>query len=387
MLTDILSPVPGHILSAAEDLHPGTLGRKLQIHAEVSGLPDLEQVKIGIIGVQEDRGSHFNRGSADGPDKVRQYLYQLMLGHWGFEIADLGNIYKGETLEDSIAGLRIVVEELRKQDVIPLVIGGSQDLTYAMYRAYDKLEQTVNLVSIDSRFDLGQHQDGFGSHNYLSHIVLNKPYNLFNFSNLGYQSYFIPPEEIDLMERMHFETHRIGKLRADMSEVEPVVRDADMVTFDMSAVRQGDSPAHGMPSPNGFSGEEACAISRYVGLSDKVSCFGIFEFNPALDFQGMSAHLMAQMAWYFIEGVQQRRGDYPFASKKDYTKFTVLIDEGELELIFYKSPLSERWWIEVPIRQAQHMRHALIPCNAKDYEAAMEGEIPDRWWKAQQKGL
>lgn len=387
MLNDILSPVPAHIAAGIPDLHPGTLGRKLHIHDEVDGIPELAEIKIGIVGILEDRGSRFNRGSAEGPDQIRPHLYNLMYGHWAFEIADLGNIYRGETIEDSIAAVRILVEELRKADVIPILIGGSQDLTYGAYRAFDKLEQTVNLVSIDSRFDLGQHSDSFNSMNYLSHIVLNQPYNLFNFSNLGYQSYFIPPEEIDLMERMHFETHRLGQLRADLSEVEPVVRDADLITFDMSAIRQGDSPGHAQSSPNGFSGEEACAIARYSGLSDKVCLFGIFEYNPNVDIQGMSSHLIAQMMWYFIEGVQQRRGDYPFASKKDYTKFTVLIDEEGFELIFYKSPLSERWWIEVPISQAQHQRHALIPCNAKDYEASLEGHIPDRWWKAQQKGM
>lgn len=387
MLNDILSPVPGHIISAAEDLHPGMLGKRLHLHREVEGLPELEDIRIAVFGVQEDRGSRFNRGCAEGPDTVRPHLYQLFFGQWDFEVADLGNIYQGETLEDTLAAVRMVVEELRTANIIPVIIGGSQDLTYAAYRAYDKLEQTVNLVAVDSRFDLGQHLDGFHSQNYLSHIVLNKPYNLFNFSNLGYQTYFIPQEEVDLMERMHFETHRIGKLRADLSEVEPVVRDADIISFDITSVRQGDSPGSVQVSPNGFSGEEACAISRYSGLSDKVSCFGIFDLNPSRDIQHTSSHLVAQMLWYFIEGVQQRRGDYPFASKKDYTKFTVLVDDGDLELIFYKSPISERWWIEVPIQQVQYMRHALIPCNAKDYQEALEGNIPERWWKAQQKGI
>lgn len=386
MLEDILSPVPGHLVEATEILHPTSLGRRMTLHQEVEGIPDLEDVKIALIGIAEDRGSKFNRGCEKGPDEIRKYFYQLLFGTWDFPVADLGNIYRGETLEDTLAAVRIVVEELRRVDVIPVLLGGSQDLTYGAYRGYDRLEQTVNLVSIDNRFDLGQHLDGFHSGNFLSHIVLNKPYNLFNFSNLGYQTYFIPQDEIDLMERMHFETHRLGRLRSDLSEVEPVVRDADMISFDLSAVRQGDSPGTASSSPNGFSGEEACAIARYSGLSDKVSCFGIYEYNPSLDIQGMSAHLAAQMVWYFIEGVQQRRGDYPFASKNDYTKFTVLVDEGDLELIFYKSPLSERWWIEVPIHQSQHMRHALIPCNANDYQQALEGSIPDRWWKAQQRG-
>ena len=262
-------------------------------------------------------------------------------------------------------------------------------MTVANYRAYDRLEQTVNLVSIDSRFDLGSQERDLDSSNFLSHVILKKPYILFNYSNIGYQTYFVNQEEIDLMERMYFDIHRLGTFKKNLAEAEPILRDADIVSFDISSIRHPDAPGNSNSSPNGFNGEEACALSRYAGISDKVSSFGIYECNPSNDFNGQTAHLLAQMVWYFVEGYNSRKGDYPFASKEEYQKFTVLIDEGDHELVFYKSPLSERWWIEVStIDDRSGMeRHKLTPCTYEDYQNACGNETPVRWWQAMKKNL
>ncbi len=387
MLSHYLAPVRGNILDSAESLHPESLFHRLKIHEEIEGIPELENVKVAILGVMDDRGSKYNHGSAEGPDAIRRFLYPLFAGKWNYEIADLGNVYMGEEITDTYFALQEICVELLKKQIIPLIIGGSQDLTYANYRSYDKLEQTVNLVSVDSRFDLGKHEDGLHDESYLSHIIINKPYNLFNFANIGYQTYFVNQEEIALMERLNFEISRLGQTHGNISEVEPIVRDADIVSFDMGSIRFPDAPTSRRSSPNGFSAEEACAIARYVGLSDKVTSFGLYQYNPYQDDNKQGAHLVAQMMWYFLEGVSQRKGDYPFSPKNDYLKFNVLLEEGDHNLIFYKSPLSERWWIEVPIGNKASERHTLIPCSYSDYQSALEGEMPQRWWKAKQRGI
>ena len=56
--------------------------------------------------------------------------------------------------------------------------------------------------------------------------------------------------------------------------------------------------------------------------------------------------LIAQMIWYFIEGVNCRVKDDEFTNENNYIKYNVLI-EGE-ELIFYKSKKTGRWWIDIP---------------------------------------
>lgn len=387
MNSDFLAPVPESVLEPFYQTHPEQFFSTMRVHQEVEGMPDLDGVHLAILGVMEDRGAVNNRGCDGGADKIRQYLYPLYRGRWDVEIADLGNLYKGENLEDTYFALKEIVAELLRKQIIPIVIGGSQDLTYALYRAYDEMEQTVNLVSIDSRFDLGQQGEALNSQNFLSQIILNKPYNLYNYSNLGYQTYFVNQEELSLMERMFFDVVRLGEIKTAISETEPYLRNADLISFDMAAIRQTDAPGTGFPSPHGFSGEDACAMARYAGLSDKVTCFGLLEYNPKDDERDQTAHLAAHMLWYFIEGYCNRRSDYPFTTKKDYTKFTVLIEDGAHELTFYKSPKSERWWVEVPIQSQKNKLHTLVPCSFKDYEKAIQGEIPIRWWRANQKGM
>lgn len=386
---DFLAPVSAQLLERMENSRPHCLGRSIRMHREIEGIPDLEGVKVAIIGVWEDRGSQSNQGCALGPELIREELYRLMPGSWNFEMADLGNLYQGENLTDTYAALKEICAELIKSGICPLVIGGSQDLTYAMYRAYDRLEQLVNVVAVDHQLDLGQHDEALHSGNYLSHLVLNKPYLLFNFANIGYQSYFVEQEELDLMHKMFFDVNRLGIFKESLREAEPIMRDANLVSFDLSSIRLADFPACLHGSPNGFGGEEACALARYAGIADKVEAFGLFEYNPQADRNRQGAKLAAQVIWYFCEGYSQRKGDYPFAEKKDYIRFTVLINEGEHELIFYKSPLSERWWIEVPLQsgfKSSTRRHALVPCSHEDYLRACEGEIPDRWWRAYRKG-
>lgn len=389
ILEDFLSPVGNSIIESVADDNEQVFGRQIGIHTEIEGLPDLEDYQIALIGVLEDRGSN-NPGAAQSPDQIRKYLYPLYWGNWSSKVVDLGNIYAGEKLSDTMVAVKEVCYQLLKRQIVPVIIGGSQDISYGNYRAYDGLEQTVNLVSVDAQFDLGKENEKLSHRSFLSHIVLQKPYILYNFSNIGYQSYFVNQEEKDLMERMFFDVHRLGNLRKNISESEPILRDADIVSFDISAIRQSDAPGNTFHSPNGFSGEEACALARYSGISDKVSSFGIYECNALADKEGRTAHLVAQMIWYFLEGYNLRKGDYPFASKNDYQRFTVLINDGEYQLVFYKSPLSGRWWIEVPVREESGLsseRHKLIPCSYADYEEAMQNEIPDRWWRALQKAL
>lgn len=381
--SDFLAPVSSTLLESYAGDNGQTLGYSIRSHREIEGLPDMDEVKIALFGVLEDRLSMQNTGCDRGVDAVRHFFYQLFPGEWGFPIADLGNIYKGDTAEDTYAAMRYVVKELLQNKIIPLVIGGSQEGTYHMYRVYDDLEQSVNLACADPRFDLGDYSLGLNDENYLSHIVLQKPHNLYSFTNLGYQSYFVNPEERELMSRMYFDTFRVGQLRP-FSNAEPPLRNCDIVSIDMSVVRAAEAPGHRQASPNGLNGEEVCALCRYAGLSDKLTQLGLFGYNTGLDINGRTAQLMAEMIWYFIEGVSQRKGDFPLGSKSGYQRFTVLM-EDEHELIFYKNPRSGRWWIESPSLNGinnLHHRHHLIPCNQSDYEEAMQGEIPLTWWNA-----
>jgi hypothetical protein len=138
-------------------------------------------------------------------------------------------------------------------------------------------------------------------------------------------------------------------------------------------------------NPNGFTVEQSCQIAKYSGISDKLSCFGIF--NP-IHTASQDAAIVAHIIWYLLDGIAARKGDFPIGSKKEYMRFTVVMDNEFQELVFYKSNKSDRWWMEVPYPPSEHVkfeRHHLVPCNQHDYENAMKNELPDLWWSTYQK--
>ncbi|MEX6627189.1 formimidoylglutamase [Tenacibaculum salmonis] len=379
-LTPINDTVVAHLMSQSMK----SLGQNIAIHTTGNGLPDLSEVNIAIIGIKDGRGAPDNEGCGENLQYIREKLYQLFPGNWQTKIADLGNIKQGDTIKDTYFAVSSSVEYLLKKKIIPILIGGSQDLTYANYRGYDSLDQTINLVSVDSKFDLGAMNENLRSSSFLSKIIMEQPNNLFNYSNIGYQTYFNSQEEIELLDRLYFDAFRLGEVK-DITLVEPIMRDADIVSIDISAVRQSEAPGNKNASPNGFYGEEICAISRYAGISDKVTSFGIYEYNSILDSNYQTANLIAQMIWCFIEGVNARAKDYPFVTKENYHKFTVLLTDDD-PINFYKSDKSGRWWMEINmISNTKYKRHALVPCNYKDYKQALERKMPDRWYKALQK--
>ncbi len=364
------------------------LGNLIDIYHEKDDFPDLDDVSLAIIGVTEDRAALQNKGCRKAPDIVRDYLYQLY-AHWNqTKIADLGNIIKGHTLQDTYFALKEAIAHLVKHNIVPIIIGGSQDLTFANYTAYQDLSKIVNIATIDYQLDLGNSELELDSKSFFSRIILQQPNFLFNFTNIGYQSYFVDQDAITLMHNMFFELHRLGTVRANMDETEPLIRDADILSFDISAVRHSDAPGSFYSGPNGFTSEEACKICRYAGMSDKLSSFGIYEVNPDLDDRGQTAFLAAQMTWYFIDGFMNRPGDIPEENSDDYVRFVITAGDIDDELIFLKSKKSDRWWMEVQIEnkfQHKYWRQQFVPCSYQDYQVALKNEIPDRWWRVHQK--
>jgi formiminoglutamase len=382
---NFLSPVQDLVLAHNELLSTHVLGRKLKIHSKQYGIPNLDDVKIAIVGVLENRNDVNYIGEDFQLSEIRKSLYALFPGNWHQTIADLGDILKGETVEDTYFALQTTVTILLEKNIIPIIIGGSQDLTYANYRAYDNLTNMVNVVNVDSNFDLGDSAKPIKNNSFLGKVILEQPYNLFNYSILGYQTYFNSQEEIDLMDKLYFEAYRLGEITSNIALAEPVMRDANIVSLDLKSIRSSEVSVKQKYSPNGFDGKEICAISRYAGISNKVTSFGIYEYKPSKD-DDATAMLIAQIIWYFIEGVNCRVRDDDFTEKSKYQKFTVLIEDQEL--IFYKSNQTGRWWIEIPFLPKVNNKlkqHTLLPCMHEDYIDASNGIIPERWYKAYKK--
>lgn len=364
------------------------IGEKILIHTDKSDFPDLSHTRVAIVGVLEERLSVNNAGCSTAPDHVRASLYQLF-HHWPqLEVADLGNIRAGHHVDDTYFALNQVIALLIRSKIIPIIIGGSQDLTYAMYQAYENIGQLVNIVSVDPLFDLGQDEEKFDAQSYLGRIILHQPNFLFNFTNLGYQTYLVDHYAVDLMNNLLFDVYRLGHLKSRIEDCEPAVRNADILSFDLSAIRAADAPGNGNAGPNGFTGEEACRVVRYAGLSDKISSIGFFEYNPLFDQNRVTAELIAQMIWYFLDGVANRTGDIPEKDSPNFARYIVQIEGHNEDIVFLRSKKTNRWWLDLSFGRndrEKYEKHHFVPCTKEDYDQALKEEVPDRWWQFFQK--
>ena len=252
-----LEPVPEKCFG--KSFRPGkkTLGETINIFRNEDEFPSLEGVSLALLGVKEERGTVDNKGCADGVDYIRKALYPLF-DHWpDIHIVDLGNVRIGKDLNDTYYAVNQVLTELMKNKIVPIIIGAGQDLTYTMYQVYEPTGKLINITAVDPMFDIGNDKESLNSHSYLSHIILHQPNFLFNFTNIGYQSYYVDTENIELMKQLLFDAYRLGNIKQNIELAEPLIRNANLLSFDIAAIRAADAPGVKNASPNGFNGEEA----------------------------------------------------------------------------------------------------------------------------------
>lgn len=374
MIEDFLDSKSQVLKTMQENLNPFSLCHSFRAF---SGDCRDHKEKLALVTVSENRNSDQEIAISTDMDNIREALYTLYTGHWKEKLLDMGNILQGASLKDSIYALQEVSGALLKKNILPIIVGGSDLLTYAQYRSHDEIHQVMEVARVDSRFDLGIDQSPLTSQTHLNHMIIQEPQKLFNYYHLAYQSYLMAPQEADLMtSKLYFECHRLGSLVEDISEAEPVFRCADMASFDISAIRLSDAPGQFFGSPNGLNAREACILARYAGLSNRIKSIGIFGYQSSRDIYNQSAKLIAQMIWHFIEGYFARYPDKAFDNEKDYKRY--LIAHEDESLVFLQSISTERWWMELPCLDKGSKKY-YIACSKNDYIKALNGEILDRW--------
>lgn len=345
---------------------------------------DITKCDIALIGLTENRGATDNEGVSDAAEKIREKFFRLKKGSAQYRITDLGNLNNGETLEDTQDRIHEVCEFLLSQKILPIFIGGSHDLCLGQFRAYESLPELITVLNVDATLDL--EPEGDEHHTFLQKLLTHSPNYLFSYNHLGHQGYLVGQDHLTVLDKLYFEAMRLGELREKFQESEPLVRMANMMTFDISAIRGADAPGNAFAQPFGLSGEEACQLCWYGGMNEKLSSISISEFNPGFDDQhGKTASVVATMIWYFIEGFYNRKDSGRFESS-EYTKYVVSQEGTDDTMTFYKSKTTDKWWMLVTFGE-KHNQRAYLPCSYADYTNATHGELPDRWIRAQVKLL
>ncbi len=352
-------------------------GKKLFIHTPDQPISKISHFNLAILGVPEDRNSQ-NKGSSSAPDHIRQKLYSLSKIRNKINILDLGNMHPGTSPSDTYYGLRDIVIYLLEHRVIPIILGGTQEITYGCHQALMKYKKNCRLVTVDARLDLGKGEKSISADSWMEKIIKSKASGI-TYTNLGHQEYLVSLRDIEKLKKRGYHSYRLGRVHSDLKYFEPFFRDTSLHSFDISSVRQSDAPGTLHASPNGFSGMELCQLARFSGLSDNVSVFLITEVNPLLDNREQTSHLAAQTIWYFIDALSQRTIENPSPQAESFTQYIVNLNDTEYKLTFLKSNQTDRWWFKSPGGKKSSEETTWIACSYKDYQMASNQEIPERW--------
>jgi len=336
-------------------------------------------IKVALMGVPVETGTT-DRGCSGAPAAIREQLYRLANLATLRGIIDLGDLKPGKSPQDRYFALRDVTEYLADSGVTAVVIGGGQDLSVGISRAFSGKRDYV-LSVVDARVDVKIGRQVWDASTFISRILRENP-ELFQLQMIAIQSHQVPPAVLDFLRVQTFEILTLGQLRDDFSALEPLFRHTTFLSFDISSVRKSDAPGQLHPSANGLFGEEACQVARYAGLSPRLSVFGLFGVNPGADRSGTTPGLAAQMIWYFLEAFAQRRKEDPVTDKTAFTKYYVEMEQHGEPVVFYHHPPTNRWWVGIFGHEGDSL---IVPCRENDYKTAVKQEIPDVWWKYARK--
>ena len=372
-LIDFLDPVQLHGKPIRDHYKHGQIGRSIDVHEDA--LPDFFEKDIIIVGCNETRGSGLYSNGITAANAVRKQLYKLFYWHNDIHIADAGDIKAGAGLNDTYAALKTVIYELTELGKTVVVLGGSHDLTMAQYNNYVDKKKIIEAVCVDALIDLDI--DSLNrSDNFLMEMLTSEPNYIRHYNHIGFQSFYVHPNMLETMDKLRFDCFRVGSVKENIEEMEPVIRNSSLFSFDIAAIANAYAPANDF-SPNGFNGEEACTLMRYAGLSPNVNTIGIYGYLPEKDKDQLTAKQIAHMIWYLLDGKSKGRREAALNEKESFLEFHTAF--AEVQTTFLQSKKTNRWWMQLPDQK-------YIACSYNDYLLASSNEIPERWLRAQERG-
>lgn len=368
-ILDFLQPVNKFVISGDEEYINNQVG--LNIDAYEENFPDISVADLVIVGCSDGRGGGGYKDDNDSVDTIRREFYNLFHWHKDVKLADAGNIRPGATLQDTYAALKTVVNELLSHCKRVVILGGSHDLTFAQYNVYASANKIIEAVCVDAMIDM-KIESALPSNNFLMPMLTNEPNFIRHYNHIGFQSYFVHPDMLETIDKLRFDCYRVGNVKDNMEEMEPVIRNASLFSFDISAIQHAHAPANRL-TPNGFTGEEACMLMQYAGMSANVNTIGIYGYTQKHDRYDLTAKQVSHMLWYFLDGILKGKEEAMLSDTDNFNEFKIAF--AEVETTFLQSKKTGRWWMQLP---DDHF----IACSHKDYITASQNEIPERWMRA-----
>ncbi|MDR2126414.1 MAG: hypothetical protein LBP63_06270 [Prevotellaceae bacterium] len=286
--------------------------------------------------------------------QIRNELYSLYINNQNIEILDLGNF------AFSSNKIKKLITRIKNSNIHTVFLCEDDEISSTILQFQQDANSGTAMILADITSD----------NKHISKILSNKS----EISVIGYQNYFSDRKLIDKLNKNNCTAIRLSEYRAKPNDIEPVLRESAFMVIDLSAVRYSDGGT--AQSPNGLYAEELCSIANCAGLSNKISRINIVCSSPD---NTLTNKLVAQTIWHFADGLSYRIIETPTSGK--FKKFIVDMGKSTTNLTFYKSNITNRWWMEV----SNGERIKITACTFDDYQEACKKNIPARWIKEMQK--
>src|SRR6476620_6513049 len=321
-IIDFLDPINKSEINGDNSYKEGQIGKAIQVFEDE--FPDLDDADIVLVGCSEQRGAALLHQS-NSPMAVRTEFYQLYQWHQDVKLADVGNVKIGKSGTDTYAALKMVIHELIQADKTVVVVGGSNDLALAQYYAFADDKKAIDAVGVDALIDINL-ESPFRADNFLMELLTTEPNYMRHYNHIGFQSYYVHPRMLETMDKLRFDCFRVGTVKEHIDEMEPVIRNCSFMAFDISAIARAFAPANHI-TPNGLSGEEACILMQYAGMSPNMRSIGIFNYRPEQDVEHLTAKQISQMLWYFMDGCSRNKREAKLEERESFNEFHTVFSD------------------------------------------------------------
>ncbi|MFB9121582.1 arginase [Bergeyella porcorum] len=327
----------------------------------------IEEAGIAMLWISDYRGAggDFEMKKFE---EVRENFYKLSADDFDIPIYDFGRLISGKTPEDTSYVLQEILLFCYARNVIPIVIGGSNSLSYDLFASLNETQKNIDHTHISNCISFSSEGKEINDENYLNRIFSNKSFSVGRFTLLGYQRHLNDNSYIDLMRAMQFDGVRLAEMMGKINQVEPFLREADLVTVSCDVVESFAAPFSINPQVNGLNRREICACMKEVGMSEKLKSVGIFNYN--FDTKNLLNHqLLAQMIWYLIEGINIQKKN---PKQHKFETYSLMI-EGEV-FVFRRDVFRNLWYFG-----GAEGTDEWLPCTFEDYNDAKRGVLNRRF--------
>lgn len=285
-----------------------------------------------------------------GSLKIRKQIYQFGPLSHHIDIIDLG-MARNQS-EDFLTG---ILRELSQSKITAIIFGMQGSMLNAQILGTGKTRDPRSLAVVDIA----------PGDTLITEKNLRKTDRI---TLIGTQKHIFSPQR--WIDHPGIETIRMGILKEDILESEPALRDANAVSFSIQSVNKREAPAQRNISNTKLTAYDACQLMHFLGFNQHLNSLAFTHYVPELDIQDITAHLIAQMIWYYLDARSMRTNDLP-GEKDSVREFSVVLEEFGFNISFVKSKVSGKWWIRTEDGK-------YVSCSEKDFQLARSNTLSAR---------